>query len=69
MVLHSPARRSQVHHDPNGNLTSTGGPKEFMVDVYNLTVEHTSVGGDVFTNDIVLNLTDTLIPATQQRKK
>ena len=28
--------------------------------VYNLTVEYTSVGGDVFTNDIVLNLTDTL---------
>ncbi len=48
-------------HDPNGNLTSTGGPMEFdSQTVYNLTVEYTSVGGDVFTNDIVLNLTDTL---------
>ena len=47
--------------DPNGNLTSTGGPMEFdSQTVYNLTVEYTSVGGDVFTNDIVLNLTDTL---------
>jgi len=48
-------------HDGNGNLTSTGGAMEFdSQTVYYLTVEYTTVGGDVFTNDIVLNLTDTL---------
>ncbi len=47
--------------DGSGNLTSTGGAMEFdSQTTYNLTVEYTSVGGDIFTNDIVLNLTDTL---------
>jgi len=47
--------------DGSGNLTSTGGAMEFdSQTIYNLTVEYTTTGGDIFTNDIVLNLTDTL---------